>query len=202
MMFSDFKERFSDVASAFGTKPDEGRAQVYFKSFRHLDDKQFQSLCEWAVQSCDRFPTIKDLYRGMYELNLVPRPKLSDLDKDVLSVVCTCGSSFVFSRINPPSTYHCPGEGCRTSYDSEYVIQNADQYGVLWADVETRMALKSRTTKENAMKAIYAFLEGVHADLAVVQKKTLKEIRTIQPRPEEMFAPKFDGRDERPNPFD
>lgn len=199
MMLSDFKESFTGVVSAFGSKTDEGRAAVYFKTFSHLNGDQWQALCEWGVASCDRFPTIKELYRGMFELNLVARPKLSDLDKDTLTVVCVCGASFVFSRLNQPSTYHCPGEGCHTSYDSEYVMREADRYGVLWADREIRDALRSTVTKAQAMKAVYEFPNAMHKDVeaSVTRKKTLKEIRAIEqpktPPPEAMFEKSFTG---------
>lgn len=198
-MFLDFKESMTGVASAFGAKPDEGRMAVYFKSFSHLSDRDWQSLCEWAVRSLDRFPTVKDLWRGMYELNLVQRPKLSDLDKDAATVVCDCGTSFVFSLNAPPATYHCMGDNCHKSYDSAYVRANMDQYNVLWVEVDIRAALHARIPKAKAMEMIYDVLSHMHVDTA---PKTLKELRALPktPKPEEMFAPKFDGRDARPNP--
>lgn len=203
MMQSDFKESFSVVASSFGAKPDEGRALAYFKFFQHLNDKQWQTLCEWSVQLCDRFPTVKDMTRGMYEMNMVQRPKLSELDKDQFVVVCTCGSSFAFSRNDIAATYHCPGPECHVSYDYAFIMREADQYNVLWADAGIRQTLKSKISKDGAMKAVYELLGTMHVDLEP-ERKTLKEIRALQPKtpaPETMFTKSFDGTDPRPSPF-
>lgn len=200
-MDSDFKESFSGVASAFGVKVDDGRAFIYQKTFKHLNEQEWQSLCEWAIQTCDRFPTIKELWRGMYELGMVKRPRLSELDKDAATVVCTCGSSFVFSLNAPPAEYHCPGDNCHVSYHSHYVRQNMDQYNVLWADVDIRAALHNHIPKAKAMEMIYDLLTHMHKDTA---PKTLKELRALptKPAPEAMFSPKFDGKDARPNPYE
>lgn len=203
-MESDFKASFESVASAFGAKPDEGRMFVYLKTFRHLTQDQWQTLCDWATQNCDRFPTIKDMIRGSYECGMVARPKLADMDKDVMTVVCACGASFVFHRNAAMDTYKCPGDGCHVSYDSILVLREADRYGVYWADREIRDALRSTITKAQAMKSVYQFLNGMHKDVdaQVTRKKTLKEIRAIRPTPapEAMFAPSFDGTDPRPSP--
>lgn len=200
MMESDFKASFEAVASAFGAKPDEGRMFVYLKTFRHLTDKQWQVMCDWAVQSCDRFPTVKDLIRGTYECGMVQRPKSADLDKGVMTVVCTCGASFVFHRNAQPSTYQCPGDTCHVSFDSEYVIRNADQYGVLWMDQETREALKAKIPKAHAMKAVYEYLKGMHR-AEPVQVRRADRVQDIgRALPKEAFAKSFDGTDPRPSP--
>lgn len=207
MMISDCDATMKELGHAFGVaKMDDNRVTAYYNAFKHLTDQQFAALSEWAKQNCDRFPTIKELYRGVYDCGMVQRPKLSDLDKDTMTVVCECGCSFVFPRTAPPATYHCMGDGCHVSYESEYVIQNADRYGVLWADVEIRMALNGRIPKAHAMKAVYEFLSAMHKDVEaqLPKKKTLKEIRAIEkpktPAPEAMFAKSFDGTDPRPSP--
>ena len=198
MMESDFKASFEAVASAFGAKPDEGRMFVYLKTFRHLTSEQWQTLCDWAIQGCDRFPTVKDLLRGTYECNMVQRPRGSDLDKGLMTVVCTCGSSFVFHRNAKPETYHCTGDGCTVSYDSEYVIRTADQYGVLWADQELREALKAKIPKAHAMKAVYDYLTGMHR-AEVSQVRRTDRVQDIgRALPKEAFAKSFDGTDPRP----
>jgi hypothetical protein len=156
------------------------------------------------MQSCDRFPTIKDLYRGMYEMNMVPRPKLSDLDKDQFVVVCTCGSSFAFSRNDIAATYHCPGMECHVSYDFALIMREADRYNVFWADAGIRQTLKAKISKEGAMKAVYEFLGSMHVDLEPERKKTLKQLARELPQhpaPETMFQKSFDGTDPRPSPF-
>jgi len=202
MMMSDCDASMKELGYAFGiTKMDDNRVASYHNAFQHLDGRAFASLVEWAKQNCDRFPTIKELYRGMYELNLVQRPKLSEMDKDAITVVCTCGTSFVFSRNNPPSTYHCPGDGCHVSYDSQYVRQNMDQYNVLWADVDIRAALHARVPKDKAMAMIYDVLQSM--TVVPEKKANMKEVaRALPSAPEQMFEPTFDGKDARPNPFD
>ena len=178
MMLSDCDTYLRELGHAFRVaKMEDQTVTAYYEAFKRLEARQFATLVDWGKQNCDRFPTIKELWRGMYELNMVERPRMSDMDKDTFVVVCTCNWSFAVGRHAQIPIVKCPNPECHISYDMPYIMHNADQYNVLWADPDTRAALRTRISPKDVLKQVADLVSRMAAD-----KKTAIHAQGISER--------------------
>lgn len=173
-------DSLGDVFKAFNRKIDPDAVGVYFNRFQHLNARQWQILCEWAIESQEKFPTVSVLYRGMYEHNMVPRPKVNDLDMDAFTVVCRCGDSFWLHRMSEHQTVKCPS--CGIMYDKPLILRECDQYNVYWADPDIQAALKVYTSPADVVKQIGELIrrmevekqqEAKHAESPLAKARSL-----------------------------
>ena len=162
MLMSECMDAMNGVAKAFQRKVDDETITQYFNRFSHLNAKQWDVLCEWAVTNCDRFPTVKDLYGEMFTRNMVQRPTTREQDKDTFVIVCECGSSIAFNRTVGPMVVHCAG--CALSWDKYLAIRSADQYNVFWMDEDIQAALRAKIPMKQAVDQAKALLVSVGGD--------------------------------------
>lgn len=132
---TDFSERLTNVGEAFGKKLADKQIAQYYEHFQTLNDYQWRKLCDWAVESCDRFPTVSAMKQAARELHFYER-SARDEPTAGLTVVCSCGASFFAydGELKPGMMFQCVGgmgEPCNRKFQTEWLRKEAHDR-VVW----------------------------------------------------------------------
>lgn len=107
-------------------------ATEYFKRFEKLSAEQFVDLCEACKESCDHFPSRKQIVAIAGEKRMFERSTDGKRVDTYVTVVCSCDGSFSV-KISELSGFHffrCPCmhgnypgpyDMCNKSYSSEFL---------------------------------------------------------------------------------
>lgn len=144
MNATEFAERLTHVAEAFGKKLTDQQVVQYYEHFESLNDYQWRKLCDWAVDTQERFPVVATLKQGALGLHFYERYDNNEPTKGV-TVVCKCGSSFFAwdEELKPGAMFQCVGgmgEACNRKWASGYILKNAHDK-VFWDDEKLRLRL-------------------------------------------------------------
>jgi hypothetical protein len=121
-----FFDQMKALGAALGKKVEQDTIEQYFKIFGHLQDFQFERVCNKAKNTCESFPRPVELHRISIDLGYVKERHPEDSTRHLISVECSCGYSFVVDparlKEDPHAFIRCASRDCKRSFHAAFIL--------------------------------------------------------------------------------